>query len=58
MGKAIFINTEKLGRLTWTQYNKMVKEAGSQAALARKLNVNPSTVRTWGDRLRAVRASR
>lgn len=58
MGKAIAINTDKLGRLTWTQYNKQVKEHGSVAAFARKVGVNPSTARTWGERLRSERAAR
>ena len=58
MSRAIAINTESLGRLTWTQYNKLVREHGSQAALAEDVGVSPSTVRTWGDRLRQVRASR
>ena len=58
MSKAIAINTESLGRLTWTQYNKLVREHGSQAALAEDVGVSASTVRTWGDRLRQVRASR
>ena len=58
MGKAITINTENQGRLTWTRYNTMVKQSGSQAALAREIGVSPSTVRTWGDRLREVRSSR
>lgn len=58
MGTAIAINTEKLGRLTWTRYNQLVKQHGSKAALARDVGVDPSTVRTWGDRLRQVRAAR
>lgn len=51
MATAIAINTEKLGRLTLTQYRKLVKENGSKAALARNVGVDPSTVRTWGARL-------
>ena len=58
MGNVIAINTEKLGRLTWTQYNKLVKEHGSKAAVARDLGIKPSTVRSWGERLNAARASR
>ena len=58
MAPAIAINTEKLGRLTLTQYRKLVKENGSKAELARKIGVTPSTVRTWGQRLNEVRSAR
>lgn len=58
MATAIAINTEALGRLTYTDLNRRVKAAGSKAALAREVGVDPSTVRTWAHRLNTIRASR
>jgi ActR/RegA family two-component response regulator len=58
MGTTTAINTEKLGRLTWTQFRKLVKaHGGNQSAAARELGVSPGTFRKWGERLRAQRAS-
>ena len=57
MAKTVAIETREAGRLTWTEFNRRVKAAGSQAALARELNVADSTVRNWGLRLRTRRAS-
>lgn len=58
MGTTTAINTEKLGRLTWTRFNKLVKEhGGNQSAAARSLNVPAGTFRKWGERLRAQRAN-
>lgn len=55
MAKAISINTEKLGRLTYSQFNKEVKSAGTLAAWARNRGVSPSTARTWRQRLNEAR---
>lgn len=57
MGKTVAIETREVGRLTWTDFNRRVKTAGSQAALARELSVPDSTVRNWGLRLRSRRAA-
>ena len=57
MAKTVAIETREVGRLTWTNFNKRVKAAGSQADLARELGVADSTVRNWGLRLRTRRAS-
>lgn len=48
------INT-KQGKLSWTTYNKLVKEHGTQRKVAEEMGVAPSTVRNWGLRLRKVR---
>ena len=58
MGTAIAINTEKLGRLTLTQYRKLVKEHGTKVAFAKSVGVTSSTVRTWGQRLNEKRSAR
>lgn len=52
MAKTITLQTEALGRLTRTELRKRIKNAGSQAALARELGVSPTTVRSWAWRLR------
>ena len=52
MAKTITLQTEALGRLTRTQLRNLIKEHGSQAALARHLDVSPTTVRSWAWRLR------
>lgn len=57
MGTSTVINTEAAGKLSWTKYNKLVKGAGSQVAVARQLGVAPSTVRNWGLRLRTLRSA-
>ena len=57
MAKVTSIQTREVGRLTWTDFNRRVKNAGSQAALARELDVADSTVRNWGLKLRTRRAS-
>lgn len=41
------INTRRLGKLTRTSFKQLVKNAGTQAALARELEVPLSTVRNW-----------
>jgi len=57
MATVTAIKTEKLGRLTWTQFNKLVKaHGGNQSAAARELGVPAGTFRKWGERLRARRA--
>ena len=48
------INTDTLGKLSRTKLRRLIKENGTQAALARSINVSPSTVRNWGLRLRRV----
>jgi hypothetical protein len=54
--KTVAINTERLGRLTYTQFNKLVKaHGGNQSAAARELGVLPGTFRKWGERIRAQR---
>ena len=55
MAKPITINTKSLGKLSISQYRKRVKSAGSKAAFAREVGVDPSTVRTWGQRLEVAR---
>ncbi len=57
MAKTVAIETREAGRLTWTEFNRRVKAAGSQAALARELNVADSTVRNWGLKLRTLRVN-
>lgn len=52
MSKTVTINTRQLGRLTRTELRRRVKAAGSQARLARELEVSDSTVRNWSLRLR------
>jgi hypothetical protein len=60
-GKTVAINTQRLGRLTYTSFNKLVKaHGGNQTEVARVLSdtgaqVAPGTVRKWGERLRAQR---
>ena len=57
MATVTAIETEKLGRLTWTQFNKLVKaHNGNQAEAARSVGVPAGTFRKWGERLRARRA--
>lgn len=58
MGNAIAIETEKIGRITWTEFNKQVKTHGTQADFARSIGVPPSTVYNWSEKLRKIRASR
>lgn len=58
MATVTAIETEKLGRLTWTQFNKLVKaHGGNQSAAARELGVPAGTFRKWGAKLRNLRAS-
>lgn len=50
--KTVAINTERLGRLTYTQFNKLVKaHGGNQSAAARELGVLPGTFRKWKQKL-------
>lgn len=57
MGTSTVIKTEALGQLSWTKFNKLVKSAGSQRAVASDVGVAPSTVRNWGLRLRNLRSA-
>lgn len=54
--KPVTIQTNKLGRLSRTALKKRIREAGSQAALAREIGVADSTVRNWRLRLNRVSA--
>ena len=58
MGTAIAIETEKIGRITWTEFNKQVKTHGTQADFARSIGVPPSTVYNWSEKLRHLRSQR
>lgn len=53
--KPTIIETEHFGPLSYTRFNKMVREAGSQAAFARANGLPTSTVRTWKQRLNQKR---
>lgn len=50
------IETKALGKLSWTKFNKLVKEAdGDRAEAARRVGVSPTTFRRWGTQLEAAR---
>ena len=50
------LNTVALGKITASKLRKLVKLAGSQAALAREIGVPTSTVRNWALTLRKLNA--
>lgn len=51
------IETQALGTIYRTTLEKRIREAGSQAKLARQLNVAESTVRNWRLRLKKETSS-
>jgi len=52
--KTIKLHTERLGDISQSKLNKLIKAAGSQARLAIELGVPSSTVRNWSLALRRL----
>lgn len=52
--KAVKLNTEALGKISQSKLNSLIKETGSQSALAKALEIPKSTVRSWSWRLRTL----
>lgn len=55
--KPTIIETAQLGKLSYTKLNKLVKQHGSQAELAREIGVPSSTVRGWKHTLVKARSN-
>ena len=56
--KAIAIETEHYGRMTYKQFRNNVKDYGSMAAWGRAEGIPSSTIRTWGIVLEGLRRDR
>lgn len=56
--KAIAIETEHYGRLTYKQFRQNVKDYGSMASWGRAEGIPSSTIRTWGIVLEGLRRDR